>query len=186
MRQKRAKTYRKALALYMRHFAFRLPLQLLFDSALVLALAKQRLAPADVPARLAGVLQVRAAAPLGHRRPKAEGGEVKCMITQCAINELYRRQKDGDVEARAVDMAKTFERRRCGHREAIAGDECVRQSMGEWPERGEEWCGRDAAARDRSARPLLSCAMEPLHWRSLHARHAASDANATDVGLTCA
>lgn len=131
MRQKRAKTYRKALALYMRHFGFRLPLQLLFDSALVLALAKQRVAPADVPARLAAVLQVRAAAPLGHRRPKAEGGEVKCMITQCAIAELYRRQKDGEAEARAVEMAKTFERRRCGHREAIAGDECVRQSMGE-------------------------------------------------------
>ena len=30
----------------------------------------------------------------------------------------------------AVDLAKTFERRKCNHREAVPGDECISNVVG--------------------------------------------------------
>ena len=50
------------------------------------------------------------------------------MITQCCIHELYLKGKEAQS---AVDLAKTFERRRCNHREAIPGDECLLSVVGE-------------------------------------------------------
>lgn len=44
------------------------------------------------------------------------------VITQCCIHELYLQ---GKSQQPAVDLAKTFERRKCNHREAIPGDECL-------------------------------------------------------------
>jgi len=49
------------------------------------------------------------------------------MITQCCIHELYLQGKE---QQSAVDLAKTFERRRCNHREAIPGDECLTSIIG--------------------------------------------------------
>ena len=36
----------------------------------------------------------------------------------------------GKSEQPAVDLAKTFERRKCNHKEAIPGDECVSSVIG--------------------------------------------------------
>ncbi|KAK7465727.1 hypothetical protein VKT23_005698 [Stygiomarasmius scandens] len=50
------------------------------------------------------------------------------MITQCCIHELYLQQKSNQT---AVELAKTFERRKCNHREAIQGDECLKHVVGD-------------------------------------------------------
>ncbi|KAF9651513.1 hypothetical protein BDM02DRAFT_3110629 [Thelephora ganbajun] len=55
-------------------------------------------------------------------------GTVKLMITQCCIHELYLR---GKAIQSVVDLAKSFERRRCNHREAIPGDACLKDVIGE-------------------------------------------------------
>lgn len=52
------------------------------------------------------------------------------MITQCCIHELYLQGKDAQP---VVDLAKEFERRKCNHREAIPGDECVASVVGMSP-----------------------------------------------------
>lgn len=49
------------------------------------------------------------------------------MITQCCIHELYIA---GRSQQPAVDLAKTFERRKCNHREAIPGDDCLASVVG--------------------------------------------------------
>lgn len=49
------------------------------------------------------------------------------MITQCCIHELYLQGKE---QQPAVDLAKSFERRKCNHKEAIPGDDCVSSVIG--------------------------------------------------------
>lgn len=49
------------------------------------------------------------------------------VITQCSIHELYLQGKEMQP---AVDLAKTFERRKCNHKEAIPGDECLASVVG--------------------------------------------------------
>lgn len=51
-----------------------------------------------------------------------DGESRMLVITQCCIHELYLQ---GKSQQPAVDLAKTFERRKCNHREAIPGDECL-------------------------------------------------------------
>ncbi|EAU92890.2 hypothetical protein CC1G_03677 [Coprinopsis cinerea okayama7 len=55
-------------------------------------------------------------------------GEVKLMITQCCIHSLYLA---GKSQQPAVDLAKTFERRKCNHRDAIDPDDCLKDVVGE-------------------------------------------------------
>jgi U3 small nucleolar RNA-associated protein 23 len=50
------------------------------------------------------------------------------VITQCCIHELYLKGKSHQP---AVDLAKSFERRKCNHKEAIPGDECIAAVVGE-------------------------------------------------------
>ncbi|KAL0950972.1 hypothetical protein HGRIS_007720 [Hohenbuehelia grisea] len=109
MRQKRAKTYKKLMALYSLSFGFRQPYQVLVDSEMCKTSVDQKL---DLVKQLTSVLQ----------------GPVKPMITQCCIHELYLQHKTLQP---AIDLAKTFERRRCNHREAIPGDDCVMSVIGE-------------------------------------------------------
>ncbi|TFY79374.1 hypothetical protein EWM64_g4639 [Hericium alpestre] len=109
MRQKRAKAYRKLMALYCMSFGFRQPYQVLVDSEMCKTAITQKL---DFVKQLGIVLQ----------------GTVKPMITQCCIHELYLQ---GKVQQPAVDLAKIFERRKCNHREAIPGDECLTSVIGD-------------------------------------------------------
>ncbi|KAJ6604350.1 Fcf1-domain-containing protein [Mycena vulgaris] len=109
MRQKRAKAYRKLMALYSMSFGFRQPYQVLVDSEMCKAATDSKI---ELAKQLAAVLQ----------------GDVKPMITQCCIHELYLLGKSLQP---AVDLAKTFERRKCNHREPIPGDECLTSVVGE-------------------------------------------------------
>ncbi|KAJ3990540.1 Fcf1-domain-containing protein [Lentinula detonsa] len=108
MRQKRAKTYRKLMSLYSMSFGFRQPYQILVDSELCKASVDHKI---ELVKQLGTVLQ----------------GEVKPMITQCCIHELYLQRG----QQPAVDLAKTFERRKCNHREPIPGDECLASVVGD-------------------------------------------------------
>ncbi|KAJ2928886.1 hypothetical protein H1R20_g8311, partial [Candolleomyces eurysporus] len=109
MRQKRAKAYRKLMHLYSHFFGFRQPYQLLIDSETCKMAVSSNM---DLVKQLANVLQ----------------GEVKPMITQCCIHELYL---EGNPAQPAVDIAKMFERRKCNHREAIPGDDCLADVIGD-------------------------------------------------------
>ncbi|KAF9229489.1 Fcf1-domain-containing protein [Gyrodon lividus] len=109
MRQKRAKTYRKLMASYCLSFGFRQPYQVLVDSEMC-RLATE--AKTDLQKQLSTVLQ----------------GNVKPMITQCCIHELYLQ---GKSQQATVDLAKSFERRKCNHREVIPGDECLTNVVGD-------------------------------------------------------
>ena len=62
-----------------------------------------------------------------HRNNLCRSLSLLTVITQCCIVELY---KAGEERQPVVDLAKTFERRKCNHREAIEGDECVRSVVG--------------------------------------------------------
>ncbi|KAI0778105.1 PIN domain-like protein [Trametes elegans] len=109
MRQKRAKAYRKLMSLYSLSFGFRQPYQVLVDSHMCKEAVAHKI---ELVKQLGAVLQ----------------GTVKPMITQCCIHELYLQGKE---QQPATDLAKTFERRKCNHREAIPGDECVSSVVGE-------------------------------------------------------
>ncbi|OSD03511.1 PIN domain-like protein [Trametes coccinea BRFM310] len=109
MRQKRAKAYRKLMSLYALSFGFRQPYQVLVDSHMCKEAVAHKI---ELVKQLGVVLQ----------------GTVKPMITQCCIHELYLQGKE---QQPAVDLAKTFERRKCNHREAIPGDDCISSVVGE-------------------------------------------------------
>ncbi|GLB36325.1 putative fcf1 [Lyophyllum shimeji] len=109
MRQKRAKAYKKLMSLYSMTFGFRQPYQVLVDSEMCKAAIDHKI---ELVKQLGTVLL----------------GEVKPMITQCCIHELYLQ---GKSQQPAVDLAKTFERRKCNHREAIPGDDCLVSVVGD-------------------------------------------------------
>ncbi|KAI0053296.1 hypothetical protein FA95DRAFT_1579438 [Auriscalpium vulgare] len=109
MRQKRSKAYRKLMNMYRLSFGFREPYQVLVDSETCKeAISRNH----DFLAELAAVLH----------------GTVKPMITQCSIHELYLQ---GKSQQPAVDLAKSFERRKCNHKEAIPGEECLSSVIGD-------------------------------------------------------
>lgn len=91
MRQKRAKSYKKQMNLYLHTFKFREPFQTIVDDELVLTCDK---ASFDLTKGLNRTIQ----------------GETKPMITQCCMQALYSTNNQ-----RAIETAKQFERRRCNH-----------------------------------------------------------------------
>ncbi|KAH7341893.1 Fcf1-domain-containing protein [Rhizoctonia solani] len=111
MRQKRAKAYKKLMALYSMNFGFRQPYQVLVDSTFCIEVCQHKMDPVK---QLTTVLQ----------------GECKLIkvITQCSMVELY---KLGPSAQHIVDLAKLFERRKCNHREAIENEPCIESVVGE-------------------------------------------------------
>ncbi|KAG6878414.1 hypothetical protein C0993_007015 [Termitomyces sp. T159_Od127] len=79
-----------------------------FDSGILKTAVEQKI---ELPRQLGIILQ----------------GEVKPMITQCCIHELYIQ---GKSQQPTVDLAKTFERRKCNHQEPIPGDDCLETVVG--------------------------------------------------------
>jgi len=97
------------MAMYSTSFGFRQPYQVLVDSEMCGTAASQKI---DLVARMETVLV----------------GSVKIMITQCCIHELYLQGKSHQP---ATDIAKSFERRKCNHKEAIPGNECIAAVVGD-------------------------------------------------------
>lgn len=103
MRQKRAKAYRKQMLVYNHTFKFREPYQVLIDDQIVLDCHGSSF---DLVKGLKRTLQA----------------EVKVMITQCCMQSLYETNNQG-----AIELAKSFERRRCNHppKEPETPKECI-------------------------------------------------------------
>nr|GAT49759.1 PIN domain-like protein [Mycena chlorophos] len=97
------------MELYSITFGFRQPYQVLVDAEICKTSVE---AKTDLSKQISSVLQ----------------GEVKPMITQCSIHELYLQ---GKTLQPVVDVAKSFERRKCNHREPIPGDECLASVVGD-------------------------------------------------------
>ncbi|CAO1613408.1 unnamed protein product [Sympodiomycopsis kandeliae] len=128
MRQKRSKTYRKLLSSYILHFGYRPPFQLLIDSKFAHSLSALHLDSSEVLKRLSDVLQTSQLTK--GKINKNYVAELKPMITQCCMVELYGQEKEGKIEKDAVTIAKSWERRRCNHREAISGIDCLKSVIG--------------------------------------------------------
>ena len=86
---------------------------------------------ADLPNQLATVLQgtVKLSAFYPSSSPfcSIKRASPSQVITQCCIHELYLQ---GKTVQSVVDLAKGFERRKCNHREAISGDACLKDVIG--------------------------------------------------------
>lgn len=101
MRQKRAKAYKKQMNVYLHAFKFREPFQIIVDNELVTTCDQ---ATFDIAKGFTRTIQA----------------ENKPMITQCCMQALYDTKNQ-----RAIELAKTFERRKCNHREAIDPHDCI-------------------------------------------------------------
>lgn len=102
MRQKRAKSYRKQMLVYNHTFKFRAPYQVLVDNQVVEVAENSRI---DLVKYIKNTVQE----------------DVKILITQCAMQALYESKNQ-----KAIDLAKLFERRRCGHKDkAIDPCDCI-------------------------------------------------------------
>jgi len=134
MRHKRAKTYKRAISIYTTAFGFRQPYQVLGESDVAL-LAQLTIVSNDILLALnreSDIFKQLAACCQGEIKPSklASTGrsQLTPVITQCCVEALYAMGKD--VQA-VTDIAKTFERRRCNHRQAIPPDECLKDVVGE-------------------------------------------------------
>ncbi|RFU74574.1 rrna-processing utp23 [Trichoderma arundinaceum] len=95
MRGKRSKQYRKLMEQFSMTFGFREPYQILVDAEMIKDANRFTM---DLAAGLQRTVH----------------GKVKPLITQCEIRKLYA-DKDQPGGNAAIELAKTFERRRCGH-----------------------------------------------------------------------
>lgn len=113
MKLKRAKAYKKLMSYLQLNFNFHEPYQVLVDEEIVLNAVASKY---DLVAGLERTLQ----------------GKVKVMITQCTIEHLYRAKTPEGKQA--VALAKTFERRRCGHvpqnDQTLSAFECIKEVVG--------------------------------------------------------
>ncbi|KAK0733908.1 Fcf1-domain-containing protein [Lasiosphaeria miniovina] len=107
---KRVKQYKKLMRAY-EHLGFRQPYQLLLTSDILLDTVK-----VDLISLFEKTLSTK---------------NLKPMITQCCIRALYDRNRGPNRDPAvvgAIERAKTFERRRCGHlmdEDALPEQECV-------------------------------------------------------------
>ena len=81
------------------------------------------------------------------------------MITQCCIHELYL---EGSPMQPAVDLAKTFERRKCNHREPIPGDDCISSVVGALLYRFCESWPETISGESNKHRYIVSAQSQPL------------------------
>ncbi|GAB0134749.1 hypothetical protein EsDP_00003106 [Epichloe bromicola] len=95
MRGKRSKQYRKLMERYCMTFGFREPYQVLVDAEMVQDSCRFKM-------ELEPALQ------------RTAHGKVKPMITQCEIRKLYAKKNEPGINE-AIEVAKSCERRRCGH-----------------------------------------------------------------------
>ncbi|KAK8044250.1 rRNA-processing UTP23 [Apiospora rasikravindrae] len=95
-RAKRAKQYRKVMSQYCMNFGFRQPYQVLVDSSILADACRFKM---DFTKGLQQNLQAK---------------EIKPLVTTCTMRKLYGSKGEPGVED-AINLGKTFERRRCGH-----------------------------------------------------------------------
>lgn len=155
MRHKRAKTYKRLMAVYVQTFGFRQPFQVLGQLPLgcLPCQAEQRQSRTTCLCthretrtqicrdRFRRVFKGRSSRVSIHvpppilqlRIPRQNEGLRRAVITQCCMESLYKLGRD---QQRTTDLAKSFERRKCNHRTALEPDACLKDMIGECPRRG--------------------------------------------------
>lgn len=108
MRLKRAKQYKRNMALYQNSFKFREPYQVIVDGNFLNVCKNMKLDPRE---SLHQVLM----------------GEVKLMTTYCVCAEL---RSLGTDFVYVADLAKSLEKRRCTHTTQISAKECILSIIG--------------------------------------------------------
>ncbi|KAJ1819916.1 hypothetical protein LPJ56_003548 [Coemansia sp. RSA 2599] len=136
MRSKRTKAYRKAMHFYQQTFGFREPYQVLVSPDFVLAAVGKKV---DVKQAVQDALQ----------------GQIKFYITYCGICDV---RKESEFQTQAIAMSKTFEKRRCMHKEPVPGTQCIEELMG--GENKNNYCV--AAQNDQLRAKLRSIAGVPI------------------------
>ncbi|KAK2591768.1 hypothetical protein QQS21_010527 [Conoideocrella luteorostrata] len=139
MRGKRSKQYRKLMERFCMTFGFREPYQVLVDAEMVQDSCRFKM-------ELAPALQ------------RTVHGQVKPMITQCEIRRLYARKNEPGI-SEAIDVAKSCERRRCGHHpdehpEPLSTLECF-QSVLDPKDTGENKHRYVVASQNQDLRRML-------------------------------
>ncbi|KAH0838452.1 Fcf1-domain-containing protein [Lanmaoa asiatica] len=76
-----------------------------------------------------------------------------CRLAVTAKTDLQQQlgivlQGNGKSQQAAVDLAKSFERRKCNHREAILGEECIASVIGKPFSFSVDVCSLDTSAGD--------------------------------------
>ncbi|GMG47702.1 unnamed protein product [Ambrosiozyma monospora] len=102
MKQKRAKSYRKQMHTLQTTFKFKTPIQCVVDSESILHAEQTKF---DLVKGVKRTIQV----------------EPKFFITQCCINHLYESKNQP-----AIEIAKTMEKRRCGHKGTLSSHDCIK------------------------------------------------------------
>ncbi|KAJ1940010.1 hypothetical protein GGF37_004162 [Kickxella alabastrina] len=108
MRVKRTKAYKKAMQFYRQVFNFRAPYQVLLSPDFILACVQKNIEPVK---SLEEALQ----------------GPIKPFLTFCAISDV---RKESEFRDKAVAISKTFEKRRCPHKDPIEATQCMAEIMG--------------------------------------------------------
>lgn len=112
------------MALYSMTFGFRQPYQVLIDASFCEHASNSKI---ELEKQLDAVFQGQAKPSMLYLLDTFGNADGVTVITQCCMVELY---KLGPTHQVTVDMAKRFERRKCNHREAIEGDQCVIDVVG--------------------------------------------------------
>ncbi|KAJ2791299.1 hypothetical protein H4R20_006884, partial [Coemansia guatemalensis] len=108
MRPKRAKAYKKAMQFYQQSFGFREPYQILVSPDFVLEGVAKKINIAEALKEIVG-------------------DKVRLLISFCGICDV---RKDGEHKAQAIAVTREFEKRRCTHKDPIAGTSCISEIMG--------------------------------------------------------
>jgi len=113
MRGKRSKQYRKLMQQYGLSFGFREPYQVLLDADIIRDADRFKM---DLVGGLERTLhgQVKPSMKFIHKFSKSLAN-FYVVITQCSMRHLYKAAAEPGVSY-LIDKAKTYERRRCGHR----------------------------------------------------------------------
>ncbi|KAH8175770.1 fcf1 domain-containing protein [Sarocladium implicatum] len=131
MRGKRSKQYRKLMEQYSMTFGFREPYQILVDAEMVRDSCRFKM---DLTASLERTVHGKAKprtffSYVFDKLKKQQTDNQTKVITQCEIRKLYAQKNEPGI-SEAIDCAKTFERRRCGHHpdefpEPLSTTECL-------------------------------------------------------------
>ncbi|KAJ1666435.1 hypothetical protein IW140_006420 [Coemansia sp. RSA 1813] len=116
------------MQLYQQSFGFREPYQVLVSADFILESVAKHL---EVVKTLEDTLQ----------------GKVKPLITFCSIRDV---RTEGEHRSEAIAVSKSFEKRRCPHKDPIPGNQCISEVMGD--ENKYNYC---VAAQDEALRTKL-------------------------------
>ncbi|KAI9506649.1 Fcf1-domain-containing protein, partial [Coemansia spiralis] len=109
MRPKRVKAYKRAMQFYQKNFGFREPYQVLVAADFILEAVSKNLRVVET---LEETLQ----------------GKIKPFVTFCTICDI---RKESEHRAQAIAVSKSFEKRRCLHKDPISGIQCIGEVMGD-------------------------------------------------------